>query len=548
MKKLLFSLATILSLGFMVNSCDIAEFPETVTVSQDFITHAAVVSFNSDASDDAAGSLFTGLDGTVVKVSGPDAALVFNIEGFKTFKIGSGKLQLILDPKADFSGNKEYKVNLEIEAAGYLSKIVPITFTKDITSASYVVSMLKLSTIPADVAVATNNSGTTTSTGVTAPVVVTAGTASNTAVVTSTVTVPTATVMRDVNNNVLTGSLKTEVVSFTPDEDNTSFFPGGLDNANVVLAGSSVPEEGLFIPAGFASVVMTVSGAEVKTFTGQKVTVKMSLPADSHNPETDKLYVVGDDIDVFSYDTDKGQWKFEATVKVQKEINNNLFVSYEVTHLSFWSFGRFRRGASVFCSNTTGRFTFNWASTVPTLAVRVSILNVVGGNLQSIAQYNCNITKSVPYVLPRFVNRAVTVRIRNAATNALLLSQNFGANGLCANPTLNLNVPQPTAPAVTLTFKGTCANSTTNWLAPVGTLLYYKPAGAAATAYKLFHTVTADNKSISSMTTSLLTVGQSYDFKCIVGTRSKENTYLIDSVNKNIEVLLSVANCAELRN
>lgn len=545
MKKLLFSLATILSLGFMVNSCDIAEFPETVTVSQDFITHAAEVSFTTDVSGANAGATFTDLDNTNVRVSGPDAALIYNIDGVKSFIISGGKLQLILDPSANFTGGKEFKVNLEIVAAGYLKKIVPVTFTKEATASAYTVSMTKLSSLPVGVAVTTNNAGQVVTAGLTAPVTVVSGVASNVDVTTTTVAVPTGTVMRDANNTVLTGSLKTEVVSFTAKDDVTASFPGGLLNENVVVTGNT-PEAGLFTPVGFASIEMTVGGQRVKAFTGQKVTLKMNLPKDSNNPATDRPYAVGEDIDVFSYDTVSGQWKFEATAKVQKESNESLFASYEATHLSWWAFGRFTRNS--FCSSRT--LTFNWPSTVPTLNVTLMIESRVGATgsvYQFVMGSDINVGKNQTVTLPRLLtNSAGRIRIFNSTTRANIGTLVFAANGLCGNPTINLNVPQPTTPVVNLSFRGTCPNNLTNVLAPVGTYLNYKTAGAPDSEYRLFHRVTAINKSVSTLQTTLLTAGQSYDFKIFVGTRTQVRTYAI-TPNTLVEVPISQTLCNELR-
>ncbi len=544
MKKSLLSLITILTVGFLINGCEFPELPSPeIKISQDFMKNVAVVNFITDTSPDASGALVESLDGTVVTITGPDAAKVYNIEGRKEFKITGGILALLLDPSADFAGNKEYKINVEVEPVGYLKRIVPITFSKDQNDSSYEVAMLKKSSMPAGISTATHTTGSVSATGLTSTVNLTANN-SATEGVTTAIKVPSGIKMKDASGAVLTGKLETEVISFSETGTNTAYFPGGLNPENIDM-GNGQTASGTFVSAGFASITMKVGGKKVKTFEGGAVDVKMTLSKNNYNPKTEKPFAPDDTIDIWSYDDDKGQWKFEKTGTVKKDTDNSLYVSFETSHLSAFNLDFYFNNNASYCNGFTNTMKFNWTSSVEIIFARLEWSTFAPNgqwNQQFVTSY-MNITKGQVATFRKAPRGATRVKVYDNSTGKLLLSQDFAIGQLCANPTVTLDVPNPPSRAVVrLKYVNMCPGKKTQPLPPVGTRIMFKESGSTA-SFRNFHWVTFYNKSATTLTTNLLTVGKTYDFKVVVGSKSAVRTFQIASANYTIDVPLPDSIC-----
>ena len=551
MKKSLLSLITILTVGFLISSCEFPEIPSPeLTISQDFMSHVTVVNFITDTAPEASGALVESLDNTVVTVTGPDAARVFNIEGTKDFKITGGIVALLLDPSADFSGDKVYKINLIVEPVGYLKRIIPITFTKDQNDGSYEVAMLQKTSMPAGITMATNTSGAVTSAGLTTAINLTASNAATSGVTTA-ITVPARIQMKDASGTVLTGSLNTEVISFSEAGDNTSYFPGGLTPENIDM-GNGTTTSGTFVSAGFASINMTVGGKKVKTFEGGKVAVKMTLSKVNYNAITEKPYEKDDTVDVWSYDDDKGQWKFEVKGIVKKDTDNSLYVSFETSHLSQFNLDCLFAGNEGRCFGdlTWSKYNtvkFDWTSSVAAVNCEVKFSYTGGGMWDQAYRTFPNTTINKGQLFPVYNAPKATTRldVYDTSTGKLLLTKNFGKSEICSNPTVTLNVPNPPSPAkVTLKYQAMCPGKSTKVLPPVGTTLHYKETGS--NSWRLFYQVNYANRNQTSLTTDLLTVGKTYDFKVSVANKSTQKTYTITSANYFIDVPLPDRICNSL--
>ena len=545
MKKSFLSLITILSVGLLINSCSFPELPSPeITVSQDFMKYVAVVHFITDTSPEASGALVESLDGTVVTITGPDAAKVYNIEGRKEFKITGGIVALLLDPSADFAGNKEYNINVEVAPVGYLKRIIPVKFIKDQNDSSYEVAMLKKTSMPAGITMA-STTGTVTAAGLTKAINLTASNAATSGVTTA-ITVPAGITMKDANGAVLTGSLSTEVISFSETGTNTAYFPGGLNPENIDM-GNGQTASGSFISAGFASINMTVGGKKVKTFDGAKVAVKMTLSKNNYNPKTKKPFAADDTIDIWSYDDDKGQWKFESTGTVKKEADNSLYVSFETSHLSAFNLDFWFDDAQSYCNGFTNTVKFNWTSSTAVINAKVEFSSFAQVSWGQWGQYSVakNIVISNGQVVKfNYGPRGAThVNVYDTSSGKLLLSQDFAPGELCANPLVTLDVPAPPSPTlVTLKYVNMCPGKKTQPLPPVGTRILFQEAGSTA-GFRDFHWVTFANKSDTTLTTNLLTVGKTYDFKVVVGLQSAIRTFTIASENYTIDVPLPKTIC-----
>ncbi|PWA06925.1 hypothetical protein [Flavobacterium psychrotolerans] len=538
MKKLfIIPILTVLLTGFFTN-CDM---PKTdVIVSQDFMTHVAQVSFVNDVSNVAAGKLNTDLDNTTVKITGPDAAKVWNIEGKKVFTIQGGTLQLLLDPSVEFiTDSKTYTVNLIVEATGYLKRNVPITFVKDINNAFVEVAMVKKATLPAGIRLATDTSGNVSDlTGLNKVInIVASNTLTNG--VTTEITVPLGVKMRDADGNPLSGALNTEVISFSEGNDGTAYFPGGLTPDNVKMLDGTTAS-GAFVSAGFAAINMTIGGKNVRTFEGGKVAVKMTLSKTNFNPETSQAYKAGDNLDIWSYEDDNGQWKLESTGKVKADTDGSLYVSFETSHLSYFNLDYF--GSSSRCDLAKIKLKWNGATTPVNCRLTTRYTYYPYTWYQSIHSSETQIQDGTEEMfLNAPTNMPIEIEIFDIDNNRLLVKKIFAKGDLCKGGTIDITAPVIKKQLVSLTYKGMCSN--TIIYPPVGTRVYYREVGGA---WKLFHYVYYANRFDNKIVTDKLKVGQTYDFMVFAGNKSQLRTITIAKADNNIEVTLSDALCKAL--
>lgn len=534
MKKSILSLMTILTVGLFISSCEFPELPNPeITLSQGFMTHVARVNFVKDASGEASGLLVEDFDKTKVTITGPDAARIYNIEGTKEFIITGGMVALLLDPSADFAGNKEYNINLVVEPAGYLKRIIPVKFIKDQNDSSYVVAMLKKSSMPAGITMATNSTGIVSAAGLGSTINLAASNAATSGVTTA-ITVPAGIKMKDASNTVLTGKLEAEVISFSETGNNTAYFPGGLNPENIDM-GNGQTASGTFVSAGFASINMTVGGKKVKTFEGGKVAVKMTMSKLNYNAITEKPYKEDDTVDVWSYDDDKGQWKFEIKGIVKKDADNALYVSFETSHLSAFNLdclfaGNEGRCFGAFTWSQFNTIKFDWTSSVTAVNCEVKFSYTGGQALgswdQSFRSFNTTISKGQQFPVYNAPKATTRLDVYDTSTGKLLITKNFGKSEICSNPIVTLDVPNPpVSTVVTLKFAGMCLNKNTKVLPPVGTIIYYKETTTAN--WRTFYIVDYEKRNRTSLTTNLLTIGKSYDFKVVAGNKATQEKYTI---------------------
>jgi hypothetical protein len=156
--------------------------------------------------------------------------------------------------------------------------------------------------------------------------------------------VPKGVVLEDAEGKPVTGKISVDVVHY--DANTTELLPGGL----VALAedvpvdqndtGKRSTQEVNFVSAGFTSVSMkNEKGDIVKNFKEKNITVTITLPKSTINPETGNLVKIGDKIPIWSYDVETGKWKYEdlGSVVVNPDDSSTWAVNYNLPHLSYWN-------------------------------------------------------------------------------------------------------------------------------------------------------------------------------------------------------------------
>lgn len=147
---------------------------------------------------------------------------------------------------------------------------------------------------------------------------------------------PAGAKLTDSQGQPLSGNLQTHVGYFsnqTPQSLNA--FPGGFAPESVNRNGQ--PAEGYFVTGGFVSVDITDSQGRKAAQFSQPAAVTVQIPAGTLNPDTGKPVKAGDQVPIWSHNTETGQWSQEGTGTAQAAASGHFDVTYNVSHLSYWN-------------------------------------------------------------------------------------------------------------------------------------------------------------------------------------------------------------------
>ncbi|MDP8205559.1 MAG: hypothetical protein P9L92_02760 [Candidatus Electryonea clarkiae] len=153
----------------------------------------------------------------------------------------------------------------------------------------------------------------------------------------ATISLPANTILKDADGNPLEGKLTTSMVQFTTqDEKSVASFPGGFDvSANV----DGEMQDLLFFTGGFTAIDITdEEGRSAHTFEDGAMEIQFELDDQLFNPVTGEQVQAGDEIGIWSYNDETGEWTSEGNaVMGAGEESGELRTSFEATHLSYWN-------------------------------------------------------------------------------------------------------------------------------------------------------------------------------------------------------------------
>lgn len=151
------------------------------------------------------------------------------------------------------------------------------------------------------------------------------------------ITIPAGTKVTDQNGNEILGTnLDVKLRYFDPNTEAIDVFPGGLNPHDVLDKNGKQIEGGVnFISSGLMQIEMKSGDKIVKNFS-KPVSAEMELKANSTNPLTGEILVVGDTIPLWSRDDQNGQWKSEGVASVVN-VNGKLVAQFLMNHLSSWN-------------------------------------------------------------------------------------------------------------------------------------------------------------------------------------------------------------------
>jgi hypothetical protein len=560
MKKILIIPVLTLLIAGVFSSCDIQTPSLDIAISTDFMSNVATINFITDVSNSAIGNLVRDFDGAKSKVtiSGPDAESVYNLLGERNFKVNGGALHLLLHPSADLN-SRPYTVNVLFEAAGYLSRNVTVTFSKDNSDIVIQVPVVNKANLPSGISIATSSTATmSTSTGLDEKVVLAASNASTEGVSTE-ITIPAGIKMKDSNGSLLSGKLKAEVISFSEGNGGTAFLPGGMTPNNVILEdGSQVA--GSFVSAGFATINMSVGNNRVSSFEGGNVDVKMTLSKTNFNPETGAPYKVGDTIVVWSYDEANGQWKFVYNAIIKADTNNtqkgmlNLFLDF-IVPIDDFPFPTIK--SKIFnigflspmvpdCQDKTVTVKWPGADIAVNTSVKVNLVSNLSGGYtykQQVFSGSFAIKNNSVHNLGTFPNNMdIEVVIFDADNNREIFRKVFAEGTACSISTIDITEPYVKKPTVSITYSAKCGSVLI--YPPATTTFYFKEAGSTLEP-KVFYTVTTETANSNTIVSDKIEVGKTYEFSVFAAGENQTGTYTIESASNFIDVVLPDDACGD---
>ncbi|QKJ28260.1 hypothetical protein HQ865_00285 [Mucilaginibacter mali] len=452
-------------------------------------------------------------NGLSVALTGANAAAIYGIDGRKALSAPAGIISIAVHPKMEPTATSPLKFNLVVTGAGYLPLTIPVTISTSQPNQVIKANILNLVVPTAGVATTTTTSNTVAAGTVTAPITI-ATTPSGGPEATS-VTIPAGTKLQDAAGNTVAGnSVALNVNNFnTSQQTAVNLFPGGSLAAANISGGTS--SSGVFMPAGFANVTMTVNGTEIKKFSSP-INITMTLDPAYKNPSTGTLIAPGQTMGLYSYDTGTGQWQFETNVTVGGTAAAPT-VTFTTSHLTVFSIGALQ----VALNRLTLSFIASWLTTDVVANIRV-IAAVTNGPAYNIYDQTAsidltNLTVNIDGQIPT-PTATNSISLTFLSSTGTILATATVAPGT-TSLTVTLASP-PLGPITDLFLQLDCAgagSSKVGIFTPPDFYLLYKPTGAPVTSYQILGQVQGGH-----LITQQLLATQNYDFKASLNQSVKE--------------------------
>ena len=332
------------------------------------------------------------------------------------------------------------------------------------------------------------------------------------------ITVPSGIGMTDAEGNPVSGSrIETTVAYFDASSpEAVEAFPGGLSvaiaadsidaaNANADGTTGTIEDDGevTFISGGFTSIEMSAvtdnadgstTRQDITQFDttgladGQKPKVEITISGDTVNPDGDESADADSNGEVtvaesyaanpnmtfpmWSYDVDKGEWRYEGEGTVAQDAGNNdlYIVSREVDHLSYWNLDWFR-GGDRRCRRKTINIMNDASGGIYTDRARVTITAASGSGYSRTSIYEGDGTLVLYGGVPR--NVPVTITFTDLTTGETLTSSPTTVSNLCDTnfDTISITPPAPaneTYVNLTVRTETICSNDDQEPAVPVG--------------------------------------------------------------------------------
>lgn len=483
--------------AFLLNSC------RSPAYNIDVLFDATVINYKATLMvTDANGATLPELK---LAITGQDAAGIYDFSGTKAIYAPGGIITLGVNPNAEPTLAKSLKFNIVIKAAGYEDINVPMEIVNGQLSQLQKVSLLK-SSVNTTASTVEAKTVALDATGKTTAAVTVATTANSNVTTISSLTIPSGTQFKNAAGTVLSGTaVNIQLINFdNSDPLSIGLFPGGsLASSNVVMPGSAAATDAFFIPAATASIKMFVGTEEVRTFS-QPITVTTQIDPSYTIASTGATVKAGDQLPIYSYQVDNGQFTFESTGTVLSS-QGKLAMNITTSHLTVFVAGEAFPTRT--CTDTKVSYSASWLNdgTRPlTVEIATNAGRLISASTMLIADKSTGVFAGLP---------GIPLNYKMIDTDGGILASGSIANP-CAGNSLLVTLAKPAQDPENITLQLNIVCPGKGVIIVPNFDLYYKLSGSSA--YNILGT--AKNGLIK---TTLLKKGSTYDFKAVWGSQVK---------------------------
>ncbi|MGB0175806.1 MAG: hypothetical protein ACPF9D_01485 [Owenweeksia sp.] len=515
---------------------------------------------------DASGSL-------TVNVTGEDAQAIYDISGSSTVKVNYGNnIQLIIAKGTEPNAQNPVRFNVEISGNDFYPVLIPIAVGPEDYYIFRNVSLLSRVNLPAGIGYHTTSgalSGGRLGSALSLNAYSDDGTSE------MILTIPdNIDFFNQQGQKINSGNLQVEVLSFS----DTSFAGQmTLPNGGTIMQRLYV-DQGQEIsvaldPSSTFMVNMEANGQEVKSFGGNGVSMRISIPDIAFNTAENRPYQVGDSVGLMSYSEGETAWKLEPEQYELKDDGSGLYFNAAVKHLSVFHIGAFvvwgdfnpfnpisnpSGGDRVFINGQeileSIRFKYLYKSRFNTPDpfgslygdIRFKILRQAYGpyniylkgffhpNGGPLERYTSNTTQvnGLPQIISHSFGPSYTLSAARV--------ENF-----MFFTTFEITITPPPQIPITVSYELECDGVEVS--PPIGTKLYFRRSiPGAASYFRLFHIVTHENQDQREIKLFGLTEGEAYDVRALLGSTERIEEDVILRTDKVYEVKVPASVCEEL--
>lgn len=438
-----------------------------------------------------------------IKLLGGDTQDIYNISGYKDFKLVSNLVNFGVDPKREPTAAEPIRFQVEIAATGYITQVVDVSIS-DANNGIMHIRLAKPVSVP-DGAVVVNKTFGIDATGAlpAESKIEVAGEEG----VNIDITIPQGTQFIGADGKVIVGkALTVSATGFDPQDPNAlALFPGGRYQADGVTLANGSSASGTFNPAATTTINMVIDGVPVRQFS-KPIAIEMEI-SEGFTLANGAPLTAGTMLSTFSNSAYDPTWTHEQDTPI-KSSGSGYSVAFQVSHLTTFLAGEFVESCSPV---SLINFSADWIEQGFTYPVNVEAVQnglVIASRTYSIS----NNTKSIGMdYLPA---SGVQIVVRSTVNNSIIAQAALAA---CGSAT-NITIPNPNPvvePKVTLQLYVRCPDKTD----PITLLptfqLYYRVAGTGAFQY-----LGAVNNGFLS-TSLLKSDGTKYDFRAVWKERTK---------------------------
>ncbi len=335
--------------------------------------------------------------------------------------------------------------------------------------------------------------------------------------------IPAGTTITNRDGVPLTGALSiTTTYHNSLTDTGLSSFPGGLEPT---VTQNGTQSEGYFVSAGFTAIeVSDENGNKARNFS-TPFDLRVTIAADTVNPNTGAKVQVGETLPLWSYDEDNAQWTLESNAIVKgPDSNGLLYVEESVNHLSYfnldyWSTQR--------CSKATINLN-GWTSALTNHSVKI-VISRPGGGFQRYKYGNLSQSSMTFYNIPTQFPLNFTVYYDNTVIGSLTTKCDLSTSTFSPS-ILNLsNIPNTRSVKVNAFYRYTD-----------GTLNAAAGTSIRATINSISHNINTDSNGQATISTSSNQNELSYIINNRILNKYYKGTATIDENTNEVSITMDI--------